>query len=250
MPKELPHAIPALRDPDKLEKWIEREKMKAVKKGRPGEILKEKSRVWDKKGDRTYEVEFAPFLDTLMRACDEALLENDGSIKIVSFGGGKMEGMLTLRASLEEGWRQKTGKRAKIEIVDFSLSKALAAGGGMTQEQRDPSAWEGVTLHIGPIELRDLSDAQDASIMVSMYGPFCHADKRYLVQLIVKAVQRLPVHGKAFLHIRHITPGQEMRVKQRIEQELGKNFHLDLSLREIEGPFHQTVQLLTVERMA
>jgi hypothetical protein len=169
-------------------------------------------------------------------------------MKLVSFGGGKMEGMLTLRATLEEGWRQKTGQRAKVKIVDFSLSKALVTAGGMKEEDRDSSVWKDVILHIGPIEIRDLSDADEADVMVSMFGPFYHAERGHVTQLLAKAVAHLKINGKAFFHIPYIKDGQRESVQKRFTRAFGKNFRIKLSNPPIEGVYVHDIELLEFER--
>ncbi len=155
-----------------------------------------------------------------------------GKLKIVTFGGGRLEGTMDLMAAFE-GDCEEQGIVPDVQLVDYSLTKIPGIQGLCGMGKEDLLETGKVRLHIGPIEVADLKDAHDADIMISSMGPFIHAvELQHQLEMIVKVVDQLAPAGKAFLEIARPgskVPGMHL---QALQTRLGNQFTLDLLFQE------------------
>ncbi len=178
---------------------------------------------WHFAGDRGYQDEFESlFGESLLRHCSSRLQEKQ-NLKIVSFGGGDMKGVLELRELLKQ-----QVPMADISIVEFALTKepAIHAFEDSLATVADYRSGK-LRAHGGFLEIREIEDAHDADVMVSVNGPFFHQGSGDIVDdLVMKVSRRLAPSGRAFLHSMEAgVPGEnEKRHVERIQNGLGDDF--------------------------
>lgn len=221
--KELPKSsIPSLRGSSEWEYWLEKKRTDKKKDVADPDSTGAK---WVFRGEAGYEAEFGAFAEAARRHCETAMQRNHGRVKIVSFGGGMMRGMLDLREKLIR-FADQMNLTPQLSFVDYSLTKTLGKTGLAEAEMSSLLVDGTMKLHIGPIELRDLSDAEGADCMLSAKGGFFHAlYPHHLHELVVKTSHFLAPKGKAFLEV--ILTGRQQEDDQmaaNIQAALGPEF--------------------------
>ena len=217
-------AIPALRNPSIYEAW------KREQDNNSGFVVDD----WSHTGDIGYSEEIERLFGAdVLDHCVKKLRDNNGELKIVSFGGGKLKGVVEMKNKLEKICK-RMGLEPTVTIVDYALKSELAKSGLKEMGQEDLLASGVVKLHEGCLEIVNISDAENADVMISREGPFMHCPiDDVLYDLLAKVAPRLSKGSKAFLELMKIDRGQEReKVIARVSQSLGSNFIVDMDHNE------------------
>lgn len=193
--------IPSMqgKSPEELRQWM---------KGRGpygGHQTRKQEGNWITKGQYGYEAEIENnFGPEFFQFASVRMLANNGQLKVVSFGGGKLFSLVELYEKLKKV-AEENELEAKIEIVDYSITTDLAKKVDEKDNQelvslRNVMIESGIIrVHPGLLEVREVSDADAADIMVSRQGPFYHSDSMQGTrEMIKKVVARLAPGGKAY----------------------------------------------------
>lgn len=213
--------ILSLKSPETFKKW--HESKTRTKESYSEDALKREA--WLFNGDRSFEDEFGNLSADVLICGKKLIKQNRDVIKIVSFGGGSLRGVIELREQLME-YAQTLKSAPHIQIEDFSLTKKLGLQGLEDAGKTDLLKNGVIRLHIGPIELRGLKDAYGADIEVSAKGPFYHShDPTQLVEIVVKAAQTLASNGKAFFETAFYGhPDLDRPMIDQVKEFLGSEF--------------------------
>lgn len=179
--------------------------------------------VWIYSGDRGYKKELESLFGQQLFDHCKKILERKRKLKMVSFGGAQLQGVLELRKMLEADQEEKVD----IQIVDFSLTREAGESGAAAQGSEDDLRSGAILLRSGLLQIRDIEDAEGADVMISTHGPFVYeSDERRLPELVEKVGRKLAPGGRAFLETLPLgvpTPKGESLVRAA-QDALGDDF--------------------------
>ncbi|MBU1167523.1 hypothetical protein KKC60_03915 [Patescibacteria group bacterium] len=164
------------------------------------------------------------FGQSLLERSQDVLLNNNGRVKIVSFGGGELKGVFELKQILENKAKE-LNLPSEITIADYSLTKDPGQKGAR-ESGLQHQIGSSVRLRGGFLEIIDIEDAKDADVMISTKGPFEKSGIELNHALAKKVALKLAPGGRTFLEAALIGIPEEEDFSKKLSANLGNEFEV------------------------